>query len=366
MKFSSTIADIRQLCCMGLDGPTIMPVLFELIEQIAPSRSQLFVWADRNYDIANMYSPELPSMANVARLYLEEFVNKKEKEAMPPFAEIMRTMRGSVAWERFQNRRFFRSEFFNTVLRPLEARHVLGTVIHNRERALGELVLWRAPRERPYSEREAQALASLIPYIAHAINVRPSNKLEFVEAPNRGLAVVNRKGEVEHACPQAQQLLFWATHPQVASPFAHRPSKRSLPPPVAKLMTEWTRVADDAATPAPALYHDNPWGRFKFWIYRLDHVGSDRDALFGVTIEREQPIALVLWARMKSYGLSLRQKEVCQLLVLGYTYADIAKRLGIQPHTVVDYVRALYEKLDVRNRVELVKKFCTEMNPKSG
>lgn len=366
MKFSSTIADIRQLCCMGLDGATIMPALFEHVQKIAPSHFQVFLWADRNYEISNMYCPEMPSVAKIAKLYLEEFVNKKEKEVKPPFSEIMRSMRGTLSWERFQTKRFFRSEFFNSVLRPLEARHMLGTIIHDRDGALGELMLWRAPRERPYSEREAQVLAGLIPYIAHAITARPPNTAQFVETGERGLVIANQKGEVEYACSQARKLLFWAMHPRISRSAIQRLDGLSLPPPVAKLVNNLSSISRGGPAPAPALHHENSWGRFTFRAYWLNQTESDRSALFGVSIERQEPLALALWSHMKAYGLSLRQKEVCRFLMLGHTYVDIARRLNIKPHTVVDHVRMLYEKLNVRSRAELVKKFCVAADSKKA
>lgn len=364
MKFSSTLADIRQLACMGLDGATVMPTLLERIQKIAPSHFQLFLWVDRNHEISNMYSPDLPAVAQIAKLYLKEFVNKKERAVKPSFAEVLRSYRGTLTWERFQTKEFFRSEFFNAVLRPLEARHMLGTLIHDQDRALGELMLWRAPREQPYSDREVQALASIIPYLAHATRVRTPERLQFTGTAERGLIIVNRKGEIEHACPQARNLLFWAMHPRIAESSMRRYEIMSLPPTVTRLVQDLARIAQGVFAPVPVLHHRNSWGEFAFRGYWLSQREGMRNSLFGLTIEREEPLALALWTRMKSYGLSLRQSEVCRLLVLGCTYADIAHRLSIRPHTVVDHVRTIYGKLQVSARAELVKKFCPDMSHK--
>lgn len=364
MKFSSTLADIRQLACMGLDGGTVMPVLLERIQKIAPSHFQLFLWVDRNHEISNMYSPDLPAVAKIAKLYLEEFVNKKEQAVKPSFAEVLRSYRGTLTWERFQTKEFFRSEFFNAVLRPLEARHMLGTLIHEGDRALGELMLWRAPRDKPYSHQEAQALAGIIPYLAHATRGRAPEKLQFTGTADRGLVVVNRKGEIEHACPQARNLLFWAMHPRVAESSMRQYEIASLPPQVTRLLRDLSIITQGRVAPVPVLHHRNSWGHFVFRGYWLSQRERTRNSLFGLTIEREEPLALALWSRMKSYRLSLRQSEVCRLLMLGCTYADIARRLSIRPHTVVDHVRAIYGKLDVSARAELVKKFCPDASQK--
>lgn len=53
-------------------------------------------------------------------------------------------------------------------------------------------------------------------------------------------------------------------------------------------------------------------------------------------------------------GLSPREREVLQALASGYTYKEVAQQCGISYHTVVDYVRSLYRKLEVHSRTEAV------------
>ena len=52
--------------------------------------------------------------------------------------------------------------------------------------------------------------------------------------------------------------------------------------------------------------------------------------------------------------LSPREREVLRALASGYTYKEVAQRCGISYHTVVDYVRSLYRKLEVHSRTEAV------------
>jgi DNA-binding CsgD family transcriptional regulator len=59
-------------------------------------------------------------------------------------------------------------------------------------------------------------------------------------------------------------------------------------------------------------------------------------------------------------SLTLRELEVVRLLARGCTYAQIAGRLGISPHTVVSHVRNAYRKLGVSSAASAVMR-ATEL-----
>jgi DNA-binding NarL/FixJ family response regulator len=61
-----------------------------------------------------------------------------------------------------------------------------------------------------------------------------------------------------------------------------------------------------------------------------------------------------------SYDLSDRQKEILELLADGCTKKQIAIRLGLSYHTVNDYTRIIYDKLNVHNLSEAVGKALRE------
>ena len=50
--------------------------------------------------------------------------------------------------------------------------------------------------------------------------------------------------------------------------------------------------------------------------------------------------------------LTEREKNVLQYLTYGYTNEKIASELDISIHTVKAHLEAIYEKLDVSNRVQ--------------
>jgi DNA-binding NarL/FixJ family response regulator len=49
-------------------------------------------------------------------------------------------------------------------------------------------------------------------------------------------------------------------------------------------------------------------------------------------------------------ALTQRELQVLEFIAKGLSNTDIGKRLGISTHTVGDHVKAIYRKLEVRNR----------------
>ncbi len=59
-------------------------------------------------------------------------------------------------------------------------------------------------------------------------------------------------------------------------------------------------------------------------------------------------------------NLSPRQRQTLWRLVLGRSESEIAGELGLSPHTVHDYVKQLYRRLEVRSRAELLALFIDD------
>jgi DNA-binding CsgD family transcriptional regulator len=63
---------------------------------------------------------------------------------------------------------------------------------------------------------------------------------------------------------------------------------------------------------------------------------------------------------IQAYGLTEREREITGLISLGFGTAEIADRLYLSPHTVRDYVKAIFDKVGVSSRGELVARFFAE------
>ena len=62
----------------------------------------------------------------------------------------------------------------------------------------------------------------------------------------------------------------------------------------------------------------------------------------------------------QAYALSAREQEITELISRGLATAAIAKRLHLSPHTVRDYIKAIFDKVGVSSRGELVASLFSE------
>jgi DNA-binding NarL/FixJ family response regulator len=61
-------------------------------------------------------------------------------------------------------------------------------------------------------------------------------------------------------------------------------------------------------------------------------------------------------AAIRSLGLSAREVEILEALVLGESNKELARRLGISPNTVKTHIARVYEKLNVARRIQAIEK----------
>ena len=60
------------------------------------------------------------------------------------------------------------------------------------------------------------------------------------------------------------------------------------------------------------------------------------------------------------YRLTDREQEVLRFLARGMSTAEMTEQLGISAHTVRDHIKALFAKVGVRSRAELLARIFAE------
>lgn len=61
-------------------------------------------------------------------------------------------------------------------------------------------------------------------------------------------------------------------------------------------------------------------------------------------------------AAIRSLGLTPREHDILQRLASGQSNKELARTLDISPNTIKTHLARLYEKLEVRNRIEAIEK----------
>ncbi len=118
------IARIQRLCCLGLDDQIVIPQLLRELHDLVPSHSNTFFWAGPQQQLVNMYA-DAPGLAELTPLYLQEYHNRREREVLFTFTELMRTNYASPAGDLLErilkvpHREFFRGDMYNLIWRPV-------------------------------------------------------------------------------------------------------------------------------------------------------------------------------------------------------------------------------------------------------
>jgi DNA-binding CsgD family transcriptional regulator len=82
----------------------------------------------------------------------------------------------------------------------------------------------------------------------------------------------------------------------------------------------------------------------------------DRPTMAALVLERHDSDQLPLADAGQRFRLSRRESETVQYLVLGLTTKEMAKRMGVSPNTVKQFVRLVMSKMRVTTRSGIVGK----------
>ncbi|MGC5585480.1 helix-turn-helix transcriptional regulator [Ornithinimicrobium sp. W1665] len=232
----------------------------------------------------------------------------------------------------------------------------LRTVFRTGAVMWGHACLTRLAEEPWFSRREVDVVARLSPHVAHGIRTGLLLHEEWSEEAHRddgpGLVVLDDDGGVESATPDALERLgpvedgrldgSVVVHEVAAQARALAERCVSGPPAVARaravtgewLLVRGTRLAGP----------------------------SGRTAVLVEPARRSDVAPLLLHL----HELTAREREVTQLLLTGMSTADIAQQLWITSETLRGHVKAIFAKLGVGSRVELVARLSHEPRVRSA
>lgn len=360
MKHAAEIAHFRQLCCLGIDSQTAMPSLLKALHGLIGSNSNSFYWAAHNGDITNVYMEQLMPK-DILACFFKEFLNNRSR-AFSALDLRKYLPKGQVVGNTAKvfPKSFIRSDVYNLVWRPQSRKQMLWARIGDAEGRANGVTLSRITGEAEFSERDEQLLTQLVPYLAHALNARSAPPAQLVAAGESAVVVVSRRGEIEHESTEGRRLLLLAAHSRIAPGAVDWRVDSVISSVLRRLLERIEAVIAGQPVSPPMIELQNPWGKFVLRAYPMESSGATTNGPVVIVIERHVPLKLKLLNAMQSSTLSTKQKEVCLLLTEGSSYQHLAERLGVRPNTIIDHVRKIYDKLDVRSHHELLSKLAQE------
>ncbi len=269
-----------------------------------------------------------------------------------------------VSSEIVSHKDFVRTRFYQEFLRPQSVYHIMILGLVQNARPIGLFGFHRGAGAEPFSRLEAEKALLLAPYLsAAAQKIRASEMAEERETiirslandiPFTGVIILNQEGEPVYDYGKAADLLKTG------------PGRRSQDGPLqlpAEIMERCEKVRRGLSWRQGTEFHERfdlkqPDGPpLKVHLHPYD-CGA-RGLRFLVYLGPGKPDA-VDRSQLERFGFTRRQIDIVNLVSLGMTNPEIAKRLCISVRTVQNHLRSIYLKVNVRNRTSLVSKLTRQ------
>ncbi|MBL8511017.1 MAG: hypothetical protein JNM52_05160 [Betaproteobacteria bacterium] len=360
MKKAGTRAHIRQLTCLGYSSEAIMPALLRAIRELVPCDSAGFFWTDRQGNMTGLYAERVlpPGLMNH---YFEHYYRSSGHDFQATLMQRVQASESIVSVSPTPD--IIKSAYYNEIMRPLEAHHILYGTVRDPQRVLGQLSLYRPKGRSAFNKKEMGSLRDILHYISHAVrSPQPGGKIKYVEGDEEAIIIVDRQGNIARANTAALNLLLHAT---VGSP---GPQQRPLevgqmaPAPIPALIEQLTGIVAGRDMRPPMMVHQTPSGRFVLRAYALGDTLGDAltsNALIGIHVRRYDPYLVKFAESMHDLQIPPQQREVAILLAQGKTNPQISETMGISQNTVNSHVRSLFAKLDARDRAGIMNRILS-------
>ncbi|HSD36653.1 MAG TPA: LuxR C-terminal-related transcriptional regulator [Rhodocyclaceae bacterium] len=339
-----TSAYIRHLCSLGVPDATVIPEIVEALRQLVAADSGIFYWAGEDFDISAVYAQK-EEVYKTYPAYCELRANGQINQVPGDFTDWMRRRRCFANSARV-DRDFVNSAFYFEIVRPSRCRHVVVSLIEDGIRGWGALILTRELGRSPFSETELAAIESFKAHIMHALRHPQHAVSEYLDDADAAVILADWYGRMLHCSPSAIRLMRFAQN----STLDGDASPQRLPEMLMPLLGRLQRLSKGEPTAEARIETINQWGRFTWRGYPLDaSAGITASPGFILHVQHQQPRLLTSARGAHELGLSAQQQVVSVRWASGETQRDIARELGVKESTVVDHVRRVYERLDVRD-----------------
>jgi DNA-binding CsgD family transcriptional regulator len=339
--FERTEREVAWLCQGGLEKDAFCRAVGERLADAVPYDGSCWHTIDPATLLITSHLTENIPDVNFPLLAFNEYV----ADDVNTFASLAQgrrrvgTLRGATAGKPERSLRY------REMLRPRGLDAELRASFVSRSSCWGSLILVREAGHPDFAREERALLTRLAPRIAEGLrrSLLISAARRSVEEPGPGLVVLDGEGGLESLTSAAAMWLEQLGDLGSAS-------GTSPLPPVVLAVAAAARQADASAAPARA-HVRSASGR---WL-ALDAAPllGGAPAQVSVVIAPAQPAETALHV-LRAYGLSAREREVARFVMLGRTTPQIGAALFISPHTVQDHLKAIFEKVGVHSRKELV------------
>jgi DNA-binding CsgD family transcriptional regulator len=340
---------IRRLSCAGLDVAGFLNEVNPIVTQVVPNRvgeleAPFWYTVDpESHLVTSVYGEgcELdPREYMEWELLADDFMKT---------ADVLANPRGVQTLHEVTDGKPERSPIYVEVMAPNGmAQELLVALRSSTGENWGTTRLNRAPGDPMFSPHEIRFMAAAAPLLAEGVRrgllVGGATEPDLPDAP--GLVVISIDGEVESTSPSAQE--WFERFPTDDGWQDGVPT--SVLAAAAGAMRDAERGGGSGVSTARV-----PTTVGRWVVVHGAVMGTNGESVVTVIIEAAHPdrIAPLL---MSIYGLTVRERQVTQQVLLGGSTTELARHLGMSPHTVQQHLKKIFEKAGVSSRGELVAK----------
>ncbi len=349
--------EIIRLTQAGLDFRTLQGETLKQLRKVIRIEAAFFATVDpatllftsaMSDDILQQVTPQF-----IENEFLQDDVNK--------FVALARAESPVGGLVQMTHQQVEQSQRYREILAPLGLGDELRAALITRGVCWGVLCLHRERTSPPFDLAEAAFLRRIAPSLAEGLRssmlLGAATAEESADAP--GLLLLAEDYSVAAITPIAQRLLA-----NVAE--ADRSPVHGLPYAVHAVAAR-ARAAERHGEEAPDLA---PRARLRTvsgqWLvlHASRTTGAHADGQIAVIIEVARPVEIAQLI-VQAYALSRRESEIVRLVAQGLTTAEMAEAFHITANTVQDHLKAVFEKVGVRSRRELVSQlFAQQYQPR--
>jgi len=347
---------IRQLCCLGLPSEQLLPVLLRAVRQFVDADSAAFFWVDSHGDMTSLYAERLLPAPAMKR-YFERYYNSGEASFKRAFADRVRRAEPVIAVS--SSAAFERTQYYNDVVRPLNAHHVLYGIVRERGQAIGQLSLYRPKSAPAFSDAQRSSLSSIMPYVAHGVSQRRQRVLDgvdFLDTDDDAVFLVGADGRLRQLSTQAQKLLALATLGKIGPDQPLSGIEDATRPTLLRLNARLQGILAGGEPGPPSVVLHNAWGRFVLRAYAISDAPPGAGWPVAIRIKRQEPLLLRFVDALSLLELSPQQRAVALGLARGSSNRELAETMCVSVNTIAYHVKQLFQRLDTHDRQQMVAK----------
>ncbi len=228
------------------------------------------------------------------------------------------------------------SKYYREILRPIDLADELRVVLRDGAGVWGLLVFCRDGGTRPYSSDDLELAARLGASAAGALRrsllLAGVDRGDVPDAP--GLLTLDADLGVQSISATAEQLL---SHVQESG------ATRPYPYAVQALAVQSRGAAPGAVVRSRVPIASGRWLTLHAWT-----IDGPMTIISVAPAEPGELAAVIL----DVYGLTPREREVAQQVLLGRPTTEAARALGMSPFTFQDHLKSVFRKTGVQSRQE--------------